>query len=328
MRNYIKVLTLFFLCNLTSCSSNSFQSLWHPASASARELKNLSVVLFVMSFIVFTVVCLLLFLALKKDSGLFRLKPGNKFIIVSGFIIPTIILTGILIYSLRTSVNIRSGSATGAETLQIKVIGHQWWWEVHYPDHKIITANEIFIPAGVPVNMELTSRDVIHSFWIPNVQGKMDMIPGVTTRLGLQVDNPGEYRGQCAEFCGLQHALMAFPLVVLSREDFKVWVKKSSPKKRPILSVAAIEGEKVFFKAACNACHRIEGTEAKGLAGPDLTLLAERKTLGSGSLPNNHHYLSRWILDSQKLKPLNRMPPTELTPEELKFLLVYLETLK
>ena len=215
--------------------------------------------------------------------------------------------------------------------LLIQVVGHQWWWEVTYPDstpqHRVSTANEIHVPVGHPVLLELSSRDVIHSVWVPNVAGKKDMIPGYIDTLWFQADTPGVYRGQCAEFCGHQHAKMALEVVAHPRAEYERWIaEQRQPAAVPSDSVAA-RGEQVFLSGTCAMCHTIQGTDAGSRAGPDLTHLASRRTIAAGTLPNTRGNLAGWIVDPQRVKPGTHMPPTMLASAELEALLTYLQSL-
>jgi cytochrome c oxidase subunit 2 len=203
---------------------------------------------------------------------------------------------------------------------------------VHYvdpdPSKIVIDANELHIPAGEPVQVKVTSRDVIHSFWVPNIIGKRDLIPGYTSSLFLNADRPGTYRAQCAEFCGAQHAKMALPVIVHPRADFAAWLAEArAPAAEPNDS-SAKEGEKVFLAGPCSSCHAITGSPAFGTVGPNLTHLASRKTLGAGTLPNTRGNLGGWVVDPQGIKPGVRMPSNQLEPKDLRALLDYLETLK
>ena len=214
----------------------------------------------------------------------------------------------------------------------VELVGHQWWWEVHYvdpdPSKIVVDANELHIPAGEPVQVKLSSRDVIHSFWVPNLIGKRDLIPGYTSTIFLDADRPGVYRAQCAEFCGEQHAKMALVVVVHPRANFASWLAaQRRPAAAPNDSSAA-EGERVFLASACSSCHSIGGTAAYGTVGPDLTHLASRRTIGAGTLVNTRGNLSGWIVDPQSLKPGVRMPSNQLAAKDLLSLLDYLQTLK
>jgi cytochrome c oxidase subunit 2 len=219
-----------------------------------------------------------------------------------------------------------------SRALTVEIVGHQWWWEVHYvdpdPSKLVVDANELHIPAGEPVQVKLSSRDVIHSFWVPNLIGKRDLIPGYTSSIFLDADRPGVYRAQCAEFCGAEHAKMALVVVVHPRADFASWLAgQRKPATEPNDS-SAKQGERVFLAGACSSCHSITGTEAYGTLGPDLTHLASRRTIGAGTLMNTRGNLAGWVVDPQSLKPGVRMPSNQLAAKDLLALLDYLQTLK
>jgi len=216
--------------------------------------------------------------------------------------------------------------------LNIELTGHQFWWEARYldPDFKrqFRTANELHIPVGRPVIVTLKSRDVIHTLWLPNLHGKRDMIPGRTTTLQLRADLPGTYRGQCAEFCGLQHAMMALLVEAEPDAQYQAWAERQRQAAPQPASDAARRGRDLFLNASCARCHTINGTGATAAQGPDLTHLAGRTTIAAGMLPNDAGHLAAWISDPQSLKPGVTMPATRLRPAELHDLLTYLETLK
>jgi cytochrome c oxidase subunit 2 len=213
--------------------------------------------------------------------------------------------------------------------LDIEIIGHQWWWEVHYTNQDFDTANEIHIPVGQTVTLHVTTADVIHSFWVPELHGKMDLIPGQTNTFTIQADQAGVYRGQCAEFCGAQHAHMAFLVIAESAEDFQTWLDhQSQPGAEPEVGSLEQQGQQAFLGSACVYCHTIEGTNASGHVGPDLTHLASRRTIASGILPNTPGNLAGWIINSQTIKPGNHMPPMNLNGDQVQALLAYLATLK
>ena len=214
----------------------------------------------------------------------------------------------------------------------VKVTGYQWWWRVEYvdtnPSRTVVTANELHIPVGRPVQIELVSGDVIHSFWVPALHGKRDLVPGLKNRLYLQADRPGVYRGACAEFCGHQHAKMAFLVVAEAPAEFASWYEGQLSEASPPTDSVRARGLATFEGKACALCHGIRGTDAAGTVGPDLTHLASRRTIAAGSLPNTRGHLGGWIIDPQSLKPGTRMPPNNLTASELNSLLAYLEGLK
>jgi cytochrome c oxidase subunit 2 len=245
-------------------------------------------------------------------------------------------ITVLLLFIMLIS-SFRTGHAIGTmnsepQPLTIDVYGHQWWWEVRYPNpvpaNIVETANEIHVPVGVPVHIHGTSTDVIHSFWAPNVQGKRDLMPGYDTDLMLQVDKPGYWRGQCAEFCGLQHAHMAFYIIAQPKDEFEHWLEAQA-QSAPVPSDPQTQhGQQVFLTHGCVLCHTIGGTTAGSRVGPDLTHLASRSTIAAGTLPNTTGNLAGWILNAQAIKPGCRMPPNQLSGTDLQDLLAYLETLK
>jgi cytochrome c oxidase subunit II len=250
---------------------------------------------------------------------------------VAGAMVATVVLLFLMmIGSFETSRAL--GGMNDENALAIDVYGHQWWWEVQYPNNEafkmVQTANEIHIPVGVPIRIHGTSRDVIHSFWAPNIQGKRDLMPGYDTEVMMQVDQPGRWRGQCAEFCGEQHAHMAFYMVAESKADFEHWLSAQAESSVAPGTPQAAHGQQVFLSHACVLCHTIRGTPAGSRVGPDLTHLASRKTIAAGLLPNTIGNLGGWIMNAQALKPGCRMPPNQMSGSDLQDLLAYLETLK
>jgi cytochrome c oxidase subunit 2 len=238
-------------------------------------------------------------------------------------------LLGLLVASIGTGRAIAAESAATGRT--IRVVGHKWWWEFRYDPTlptQVTTANELHLPVGVPVTLELESNDVIHSFWVPALNGKRDLIPGRPAKLWLRADAAGVYQGRCAEFCGLQHANMAFTVVAEPRATFDAWLAAAAqPGAAPDTPQRAL-GQRVFLGTRCALCHTISGTEARGTVGPDLTHVASRPRLGAGAVPNAPGHLAGWVVDSQALKPGNQMPPNPLPPSELEPLLDYLGSLR
>lgn len=234
------------------------------------------------------------------------------------------------VYSLTTGRAIASLPAKSA--LTIHITGVQWWWDVEYvdtvPSRRVVTANEIHVPVGVPVQIIATAHDVIHSFWVPNLHGKKDLIPGHTTATWFQADTAGLYRGQCAEFCGHQHANMALWVVAEPREAFEKWYAGQLQTPPPPTDSLTKAGEDVFLSKSCAMCHNIGGTLAGSHVGPDLTHLASRRSIAAGTLANTRANLTDWIRDPQKIKPGSRMPATNLSSAELSALVTYLESLK
>jgi cytochrome c oxidase subunit 2 len=226
----------------------------------------------------------------------------------------------------------RRAAASPDIPLTLKITGHQWWWDIQYeapePDRIFRTANEIHIPVGAPVQIKLESSDVIHSFWVPNLAGKLDLVPGRQNTLVLTAARAGKYRGQCAEFCGWQHAHMALMVVAEEKDTFEAWRKMQIAARQPPDDDARKHGESVFLRSACVMCHTIRGTDAGGRTGPDLTHLASRQTIAAGTLPLTRGTLAAWIVDPQGIKPGVHMPLVPLAAGDLDPLLSYLEGLR
>lgn len=269
-------------------------------------------------------------------AALFRRRPadfdetqqpeGTRTVLWGGAVIPAVILVGIFGATVFTMGALDEPSI--AEELVIEVEGKQWWWDVRYPELGFRTANEIHIPVGQPVAFKLLAEDVIHSFWVPQLHGKLDMIPGHVTEFWLEASEPGAYLGVCAEFCGDQHAKMQFLVIAEEEEDFLAWVaQQQQPASAPATELAQ-EGQEIFLGSTCINCHAIEGTGATGELGPDLTHLASRRTLAAGTVPNNRGNLGGWIVAPQSIKPGSLMPATEMSGPDLQALLAYLETLE
>jgi cytochrome c oxidase subunit 2 len=213
-----------------------------------------------------------------------------------------------------------------ASSLEITVTGHDWWWEARYPNGAV-TANEIHVPAGQRVHINLRSADVIHSLWVPELAPKIDLIPGRANEMWIQADHPGSYRGQCAEYCGLQHAHMIFFVVADTPADFQTWMKDMAAPAQTPSTPLAVQGQQVFLSNTCIGCHAIRGTPANVQLGPDLTHMATRSTIGAGTLPLSPQTLEQFILAPDQIKPGVTMPPTSLTPEQLRALVAYLLSL-
>jgi cytochrome c oxidase subunit 2 len=218
------------------------------------------------------------------------------------------------------------------DALNIEVVGHQWWWEVRYqdaePSRTFVTANELHIPVGRPVMIRLSAADVIHSFWVPRLHGKRDLIPGRINTIRLRADEPGEYRGQCAEFCGYQHAHMAFVVVARPRDEYERWAEAQRAPAREPAGTREARGRAVFLGTTCVMCHAIKGTDANALFGPDLTHVGSRRTLAAGRLPNDPEALARWITDPHAVKPGVNMPAHRLREDDLDALVAYLSSLR
>ena len=216
--------------------------------------------------------------------------------------------------------------------MHVRITAHQWWWEIEYldadPSRRLMTANELIIPAGRPVLLEMGSSDVIHSFWVPSLQGKKDLLPGYRTQLALQASRPGHYKGECAEFCGFQHAFMSIDVEAKAPDDFVAWMDAQLADAPEPVDHHLLQGREVFLRSSCVMCHAIQGTHAAARLGPDLTHVGSRRRIASGRLANNTATLAAWISDPQSIKPGARMPATALPAEDLTALSAYLASLK
>jgi cytochrome c oxidase subunit 2 len=255
-------------------------------------------------------------------------KAGMAVVIGLGFALPVIVIAALFVVSDIFVIGETQAPAASATKLTVHVVGHDWFWEVRYPGSAAVTANEIHIPARTAVLLEATTFDVIHSFWVPQLNRKIDTIPGRTNEIELYADRPGTYRGQCAEFCGLQHAHMAMVVVADPLERFRAWLAAEARPARAPATALERRGEQVFLNGPCASCHTIRGTSAAGFVGPDLTHVAERSTLGALTIRNDPADLAAWIVDSQHVKPGNQMPDVNLTGPQLRALVAYLDALR
>ncbi len=305
-----------------------------PRGPRAARVADLWWFMFWLGLAVYVVVLVLLFYAVwrawrRRAQPEARPRLGQILVWGGGIIVPIIVLLATLIYTIRIGAEV--AAPPKPTELTIEVIGHMFWWEVHYPDQEIMTANEIHIPVGQPVEIQLTSVDVIHSFWVPQLHGKIDLNPWMSTSMWIQADEPGVYRGECAEFCGVQHARMAFQVVAQPPEEFAAWLEQQRQPAPQPTDPRLLRGQAIFIDAGCAQCHRIEGVTAStisGTPGPDLTHIGSRRTLAAATLENTRGNLAAWIVDPQAIKPGNNMPPTNLNSEDLLALLTYLESLE
>jgi cytochrome c oxidase subunit 2 len=309
------------------CSGEA--SLVSPKGPAAREITGLWWPMLATATAVFAFVAGMLVLSAvrgrsKTDADARRAAGwGEPFIVVAGVVVSAVILIGFFLFTLDKMQALADG---GRDTkLTIDVVGHDWWWEVHYPNGAV-SANEIHIPVGVKVQLGLTSADVIHSFWVPRLGPKLDMVPGQRNKMWLEASEPGTYRGECTEFCGLQHANMLIRVVADTPSDFEAWIARESEPAAP--AALSGPGRHLFENETCAGCHTVRGTQAAGTAGPDLTHFGRRGTLGAGVRPRTPENESRWITDPQSIKPGVAMPPTTLAPDQLAALVAYLEELR
>jgi len=303
------------------------QSALEPAGPRAERIADLWNVFLIVSTVVYVVVMLVLFIALLRRAR--GSEKGALRVVAGATGLTALTLFGLLIASIYTS---RGLADARPHALDVAVIGRQWWWQIEYelPDlsKRVTTANELVIPIHAPVHIRLHSSDVIHSFWVPSLNGKQDLLPGHDGDIMIEASRPGVYRGQCAEFCGVQHAKMALWVEALSPADYARWLHAQQQPARTPATDEERRGQEVFMRSPCPLCHNIAGTDASGKTAPDLTHFASRRSIAAGTLPNRRGYLAGWILDPQHVKPGNQMPPMLLLPNELEPLLAYLESLQ
>jgi cytochrome c oxidase subunit 2 len=314
--------------------SPTAHSVLEPAATAAAAIHGLWSLLFWTSTAIFVLVLVALAFAVRHSRSApdttSRQHATLTRSVAAATALTVVILFGFLLASVWTSHAIASVRPPTAVT--VAITGHQWWWEVEYeegtPAARMRTANDVHIPIGRPEVYKETSRDVIHSFWVPNLHGKRDLIPGYTTAIWMQATRPGTFRGQCAEFCGLQHAHMALEVVAEPEDAFNRWL--AARRETPAAPAGEQEqrGQAVFMSARCAGCHMIHGTEAAGQIAPDLTHMASRASIGAGTLPNTPEHLAAWLRDPQASKPGNQMPPNPLSVADMQALVAYLETLR
>lgn len=332
------------MSQLTSSSSSLAEALsgWpppvlDPQGPFSNTVTTLAWVLMALMALIFVLVCAAMWVALYGSDDLRSRLGGERVVRWFGLVVPAGVLFLLLAWSMAL---VSELTTVRGDELRMRIAGNIYWWRVSYLDAAgrewLADANELHIPVGQPVVIDMVSEDVIHSFWVPKLGGKMDMIPGRTNRLKLQADKPGVYGGQCAEFCGGAHSLMGFVVVAHEAADWQRWLAaRQSPASNAVTNVAPVantevaRGRQLFGEVGCAACHRIAGTDAQGLSGPDLTFVGARRSLGAGILPNNRGTMIGWIGDSQSIKPNNRMPSyRSLSGAELDALAAYMESLK
>ena len=319
---------------LAGCSG--VQSSLDPAGIQAERVEGLWWFMLIIASLVFVAVIAVMLYAVLARRG--EDRPATEvqrdrrmtLTIAAATVATVIILFAFLIVNFSTERAL--ASLPGDQAVAVRVTGFQWWWEIEYIDSvaskRVVTANELHIPVGAPIRIELESHDVIHSFWVPRLHGKLDLVPGHRNVLWLRADSAGVYRGQCAEFCGHQHAKMAITVVAESRADFDAWLaRQREPAPEPASELEA-RGRDVFLSSTCLMCHSIRGTPAGGSTAPDLTHLASRGTIAAGTLPNTRGNLGGWIIDPHSIKPGVKMPANSLSPPDLQALLAYLESLR
>jgi len=320
---------------------HGMQNMLAPAGPAAARIASLGWFVLITFAIVTAIMWVLVFwVAARRRGTLATHLPWDapedrRWIIIGGFTIPVIVLGTIFALTLKTMAAFPMGDGemnpTGAD---VRVIGHEWWWEVQYlagddAQAEMLGANEIHVPVGKPVDIELRAHDVIHSFWVPRLHGKVDLIPGVVNRIRIQADTPGMYRGECAEYCGPQHAHMIFYVIAQQPAEYGAWLAQARRPAMPPSDAFAERGEQVFMENQCVLCHTIRGTDAHGNVGPDLTHVGSRPGIAANTIPNDIGSLEAWITHAQSLKPYAQMPNiTTLNGQDARALVAYLRSLK
>ncbi|WP_405098056.1 cytochrome c oxidase subunit II [Micromonospora sp. NBC_01412] len=312
---------------IAGCAGDAPSAL-NPAGSGASRVAGLWWLLFWISVAVFVEVMALLTWALVFRRGNVRIRHGQplRFVTVAGAGLPFVILVAVYGVGLRDLAAL--GDAPGPEALTVEVTGHKWWWEVRYPGASGATANEIHIPVGERVKVRLRTDDVLHSFWVPQLMPKTDLIAGETRETWLRAERAGSYRGQCAEYCGTQHAHMAFMVIAQPRAGFDAWLARLNAPARQPTTEAEHRGQQAFVQGTCAACHTVRGTDAQGRVGPDLSNVGSRWSIGAGAVPNDAGHLGGWIANSQTVKPGNAMPPQPVYAAQLPDLIAYLRSLE
>jgi cytochrome c oxidase subunit 2 len=313
----------------------ALQSVLSPAGPDAVLLERLGWQMFAGAAVIFVLVAALTGAAAVRRRG----RSRSRWLVVGGgLLLPVPLLAGLMLWS--GSLGARLAWPFSASRIQVTVVGHMWWWEVRYRDtasgREAVLANELRLPAGERVYLALEASDVQHAFWVPALAGKVDMVPGRLHGMALRADTPGRYRGQCAEYCGTQHAAMALDVVALPAGEFDAWLAHQAEPAAMTPGAAAgmadqalaVRGRALFAAARCNACHAVRGVAEGGTLGPDLTHVASRRHLAAGALPFSRAALIGWIANPQAAKPGARMPPSRLPPDELQALASWLETLQ
>jgi len=317
-----------FLLLLAGCGTD-VQSVMTPRGTQAGQIAHLAWWLFGLSAVVLAIVMVALWLAIRGSPRVRAALAQDRAIVALGLIFPVVTLTLLLGYGVWL-MRSQLSPAGIRDTLRIEVTGEQWWWRVTYDGATpFASANEITIPVGKPIEFILKAADVIHSFWVPSLGGKVDMIPGRTTQLRITAERPGIYRGQCAEYCGGPHALMAFEVIAMPPAEYDAWLARESASTRAPSNETEQRGQSLFISAGCGACHAVRGTSAAGMIGPDLTHIGSRRSVGIDTLPLTQANLMRFMAQGQHVKPGNRMPEFRIfSLAEHEALAVYLLSLR
>jgi len=305
---------------------------FNPASPQAASIANLFWIIVVIAALIFVGVggaILYATFAYRERPGRAAAQfTGNLPVEIAWTAVPLLLLAVIFYLTVRTMIDLQIPTTDpGSDPVEITVGGHQWWWSFEYPQARFTTANEFHVPVGEPVILHLRSDNVLHSFWIPEMNGKLDLIPGHDRTMWFTPTQTGTFLGQCAEYCGIEHTWMHIRMVVQTPAEYASWVRdQQRPASTP--TGLALEGERIFMQQNCQNCHAVAGTAAEGIAGPNLTHMGSRATIGAGVLTNTPDNMERWLRNPQEVKPGNLMPDMKLTPDQVRALTAYMESLR
>jgi len=323
---------------LAACARDAPQDTLDPSGPIARDASDIFWPVFWIAVAIFFLVEGVLVFALFK----FRERRGasdpeqihgNTRLEIAWTVAPAVLLTFVAVATVISVFEV--SRRPSGDVLEVTVTAHQWWWEYEYPDQNVVTANELHIPVGRPVFLTLRSKDVIHSFWVPKLAGKQDVVPGRDNTMTIIASEPGTYLGQCAEYCGLSHANMRLRVIAETSDEFETWARNESSEAEPPNASLAARGERLFLEGACVGCHAVGGTDAQARVGPDLTHFASRTTFAGAIVENTPENLARWLADPPAMKPMPQkegntigMPDYGLSREEIDALVAYLLTLR
>jgi cytochrome c oxidase subunit 2 len=320
---------------IAGCSSRS-PSMLDPQSPQARHISRLWWLMFTLAAVIYVAVIALVVVAMVRrragddqepmpheDEQANNERRDGRFLLYGGLVLPTIVLAVIGVQTVRVS------ESLGAAAAQVHIVvdAEPWWWRITYPDDGVVTANEIHVPVGEQVDISLRSNNVIHSLWVPQLNGKTDVVPGQTNHLAFTADAAGTYRGQCAEFCGIEHAKMSFTVVAQQPDEYRAWLAANRTPAATPQTDEQQRGATILQTQACAGCHTVSGTSANGTLGPDLSHIASRATIGANTLPNTPEEMRRWLSATQQVKPGALMPQLDLTADQVQALVAYMENL-
>ena len=339
-QQFVRLVVTSLATGWFSACGGGVHSAVNPVGPQAANIAKIWWLMFYVCTAVFVIVLAVLGISLIKARPVDEVpeldlpedtKKRRTNAVIASVVATVVILFIFLIYSFVIGRGLTSELAR-KNGVVIELTGHQWWWEVRYDNvdaSSIFTsANEIHIPVGVPVTLSLKAGDVIHSFWVPNLHGKKDLIPGKVSTIWIQADKPGVFRGQCAEYCGLQHAHMALWVIAEPQEQFNSWLQSQTQEAAVPSTDSTKRGQQIFLSSACVMCHTVSGTPAGSNIGPNLTHIASRQTIAAGTLENTRDHLALWVNNSQRIKPGNHMPTMSFSDNDLQPLVDYLQTLK